>query len=91
VGNDGNPFWWKRFAVVTQLIGRWSFEALNLKMHPNLDRSDWKTCDYREIRYSVDEGERPQVVTKLREPWPQGVAAMHMKLLAQKIISIGDE
>jgi hypothetical protein len=90
-GTDGSTFWWKRFAVVTKLIGRRAFEALNLKMHPNLNRDDWKACDHREIHYATDERDRPQVVTKLREPWPQGVAAMHMKLLALRIISIGDD
>ncbi len=85
------PFWWKRFAVVMSIprrLGRPShrFQALTLKMHPDLD------ADLREVEFGTDANARPQVVTKLPEPWPQGVAAMHMKLLAQGIIKLeGDE
>lgn len=87
VGSDGKSYWWKRFAVVTDLIGRWSFEALNLKMHPNRDPSDFLS-DCRMIFLKHNNKDRPQVVTKLREPWPQGVAAMYMKYLAKGWIKL---
>lgn len=84
--------WWKRFVVVLKIHSKWSneFTGLNLKMRPNLDPDDFKS-DVKRIGLAVDYKNRPQVVTKLPEPWPQGVAAMHMKLLAQRIITIGDE
>jgi hypothetical protein len=81
----GKLFWWKRFAVVVTLPKRSGdhFYALNLKLHPTQD-------DVREVDFDTDGG-RPQVVTKLEEPWPQGVAAMHMKLVAQGVIKIGED
>ena len=81
----GQSFWWKRFAVDTRLVGKRILEALTLKMHPDMDK------DLRMVSYALDDKERPQVVTRLREPWPQGVAAMHMKLLAQGVIRIADD
>ena len=80
----GQSFWWKRFAVVTRLLGRRHFEALTLKMHPDMDK------DVRMVSFATDDKERPQVVTRLREPWPQGVAAMWMSLAAKGIIRIED-
>lgn len=91
--DDGRSRWWKRFMVVLKLGPRWGnqFEALNLKMRPNLDRDDFKNCDIRDVGLSTDYKNRPQVVTKIVEPWPQGVSAMYMKLLSQRIIKQGDE
>lgn len=92
--DDGRSRWWKRFMVVYELNGpTWgnSFIGLNLKMRPNLDTDDFKNCDIKEVGLSTDYKRRPQVVTKLPEPWPQGVAAMYMKLLAQRIIKQGED
>ena len=88
VDDHGRPYWWRRFAVVRRLIGNRAFESVNLKMNPNLDQNDWRQCDVRTIHYGTDAKERPQVVTKLREPWPQGVAAMHMKYVTLGIIAL---
>lgn len=71
----GDDFWWRRFAVVMrQPVSRHLFEALTLKMHPDMDK------DKRVIDTGVPADE--QVVTKLAEhTWPQGVIAMRMKAL----------
>lgn len=73
----GSPFWWKTFRVVTGIANARWVSVLTLKMHPDFER------DHREIDIEKD------VVTFLPEPkWPQGVAAMHMKLLAQGKIEV---
>lgn len=89
---SGQPYWWKRFAAVTEVQGSRYFTALTLKMNPDPDK------DLRTIRVSPRagdpdlprRGERREIVTILPEPWPQGVAAMHMKLAAQGVISLGN-
>jgi hypothetical protein len=76
----GRSYWWKRFAVVMRIHGSNRFSALNLKMAPDLDR------DYQRCSLSADHRGRAQVVTLLPQPWPQGVAAMYMRLVALKVI-----
>ena len=78
-------FWWKRFACVTRVRNRRSFDALTLKMRPDMD-TDLRTVDL------AQDGDRPQVVTRLDESrWPQGVVAMRMKLLARGMIKLGKD
>lgn len=86
----GEAFWWKRFAVITRLPRAHLrhrmhyFMALTLKMHPDLE------TDLREINLVTDEKSRPQVVTKLEEPYPQGVSACLMKALAMGWVVPGE-
>lgn len=88
----GGHYWWKRFAVVTKIgFGGRSIDVINLKMHPNLEKFVKGTDVHRHLSFSTSPWDEPQVITKLREPWPQGIAAMHMKYLALKIIKLGDE
>ena len=69
----GQDFWWKRFAAVVRHNNSKHFEALTLKMHVDMDK-DLRIIDLRSDK---------QVVTWLPpEQWPQGVSAMHMKLVA---------
>lgn len=77
----GQPYWWKRFAVVTDIHNIFRFTALTLKLNPDFDK------DVRDIGLYDDDTDRRQVVTILPEPWPQGVAAMHMKGLALRWFS----
>lgn len=88
----GGHYWQKRFAVVTK-IGRRrkTIDVLNLKMHPNLELFVKGTDNFQGLEFAVSPWGEPQVVTKLKEPWPQGVAAMHMKMLTLGIIQPGDE
>lgn len=84
----GQPYWWKRFAAVVEVKGLHHFDALTLKMHPDPEK------DLRRIRAagasSSDAHERREIVTILPEPWPQGVVAMHMKLVAKGVVKPGD-
>ena len=83
----GQPYWWKRFMVVTKVPRRhvgW-VRALLLKLHPDLDR------DFMEIGFSTDTHNRLQVVTKVPEDkWPQGVIAMRMKAVTLGWVKLGD-
>lgn len=88
----GGIYWWKRFAVVAR-IGRRGrrIDVINLKMRPNLEPGVSGTDVLIGLEFATSPWGEPQVITKLAEPWPQGVAAMHMKYIALKIISIGDD
>lgn len=74
----GNPYWWKRFCcVVDKPHNRRFVTLLTLKMRP-------EERDLREVDVTKD------VVTKLpEEQWPQGVIAMRMKLIMQRVIKLG--
>lgn len=74
----GAPYWWKRFAVVTRLAGTFSFEALTLKLHPDIEK------DTRVMFLRPTAEDRREVVTILPEPWPQGVTATWMNALARR-------
>lgn len=90
--HDGSLFWWKRFAVVMRRPGKYYIEVLTLKLHPDMDR-DLRVLDLQPPSGGAKsrEQDRPQIVTRLEEPWPQGVAATHMALLARRIIKLEDE
>lgn len=81
----GETFWWTIFRVVTYLPPRGQssrgrlIETLILKLDPDMDK------DIRVIDLRAED----TVATLLPEPWPQGVSAMVMKLLAKGVISIG--
>lgn len=75
----GAPFWWRRFAAVMRKPRNRQFvEVLTLKLKPDMVK------DLREIDLAKD------VVTKL-DVIPQGVAAMHVKLLALRVIPVPDD
>lgn len=83
----GQPYWWKRFACVTELpnsrarqAGRGrTFRALTLKMQIDPGK------DHRVIDLTEDR----QVVTKIPEDrWPQGVIAMRMKWIHRGLIPL---
>ena len=86
--SDGR--WWRRFAIVMR-VHKGRIDTLNLKMRPNLEPfvrgTDW-SMDMDITRTFWGE---PQIITKLPEPWPQGVTAMYTKLMAQGIIKLEDE
>lgn len=80
----GSPFWWKRFACVVKVHNRRRFDALTLRMRPDLDK------DLREV--DLAERMEQQVVTLLPERvYPQGVSAMKMKALALGWVKLGHE
>jgi hypothetical protein len=73
-------FWWKRFAVVLRepQAGHYRVNIMNLKLHPR--ETDFRLIDLREA-----------VAYKIEEPWPQGVTAMHMKLVMTGAIQLGED
>ncbi len=88
----GGHYWWKRFAVVTRIDRKWKhIDVVNLKMHPNLEPMVKGTDVILDLEFAESPWGEPQVITKLNEPWPQGVAAMHMKYTMLKIIPVGDD
>lgn len=83
-----DPFWWKRFAVVESVIAGGLFRAVFLAMRPNLDTNDFRS-DVKLINLR-DPGYR-RIITKLHNPWPQGVSAIVMKYIALGIIKLGED
>jgi len=81
---DGQPFWWRRFACVTDVLPHW-FEALTLKLQ--VDEKDRRNYELR-----ADSPNSQQVVYLLTEDEiPQGVAAMKMKQIHLGNIKLGED
>jgi len=74
-------YWWRRFAVVQDVLGPGYFTAVTCKLHPT-------EKDMRMVNLQAGH----EVVVKL-EPhqWPQGVVASRMKLLMTGVVNLSGE
>ena len=73
------PYWWRRFALVSHVMGPRHFQSVTCKLHPGP----------KDIRM---EAVIANVVTKL-EPheWPQGIVSIRTKLIMTGVVSLSSE